>query len=102
MGFKPSSVFNTTPLRVLFWMSWAGTVLFFLVVPFPFVGHDFNEFGYSFVNGLVAVLCFTSAFFVQRQPRLALLGALTLALPVVIILVVILINVIFHLITGKA
>ena len=99
MAIKLNLVAKTTPLRVLFWMSWVGSVMFFLIV---FFVRDFNVSGYSFVNGLVMVLCFTSAFCVRCQPRLAFLGALTLALPIVIYLMLTLINLTFLLIIGKA
>jgi len=104
MAVELHTVAKTTPLRVLFWLCWAGTVVYFLIMPYPELvfGRTFNPFGDSFVCGLVMALCFTSAFCVRRQPRLALIGALTLALPIVMMLMVILINVIFHWVTGNA
>ena len=91
MADKLNPAAKTSALRLLFWACWAGTVLFFLITPYPeFVGRDFNHFGYSFVSGMVVTLCFTSAACVRYQPRLAMLGALTLGMPFLIILIFVL------------
>jgi hypothetical protein len=70
---------KTTPLRLVFWTCCAGAFVFFVC---PILYLEPNLVGFPLLTGALAGLAFTSAAAVKNYPKLALLGSLTLVVPV--------------------